>query len=73
MHKRLLSLHIRTREMILHRLATHGSDRGGSLLEYAAVIILVGGVAVAIMQLEVFNEIPTRIATSIQEVLNPGE
>ncbi|QBI53166.1 hypothetical protein [Streptomonospora litoralis] len=48
-------------------------ERGASILEYAAVIILVGGVAVALMQLEVFNDIPTTVSRAIQNVLDPPE
>ncbi|GAA4934323.1 hypothetical protein GCM10023224_13560 [Streptomonospora halophila] len=71
MAKLLVSLHLKTREMIISRLTVPRGDRGASMLEYAALIILVGGVAVALMQLEVFNEIPTTVEESIQEVLNP--
>ncbi|GAA1768230.1 hypothetical protein [Streptomonospora arabica] len=73
MAKLLVSLHLKTREMIISRLTAPRGDRGASILEYAAVIILVGGVAVAIMQLEVFNDIPTTISRSIQNVLDPSE
>lgn len=72
MHQLLLSLHARTRAMITKHLIPNNQDEGASILEYAAVIILVGGIAVAVMQLEVFKEIPTSISTSIQEVLNPN-
>ncbi|MFD0773122.1 hypothetical protein ACFQZ2_04195 [Streptomonospora algeriensis] len=72
MQKLMLYLHVHMRDLILTRSSQGRGDRGASILEYAALIILVGGVAVALMQLEVFNEIPTTVEESIQEVLNPG-
>ncbi|WP_157036176.1 hypothetical protein [Streptomonospora alba] len=66
----MLYLQVRLRDLILRRLTQSKGDQGASILEYAALIILVAGVAIALMQLSVFEEIPNQVEMAIQEILN---
>ncbi|MBV2363236.1 hypothetical protein ACFONH_10115 [Streptomonospora nanhaiensis] len=69
MQYRLLSLQARTRAMITKHLTQPNQDKGASILEYAAVIVLVAGVAVALLQLQVFDNLVNTLEQRVDELL----
>ena len=70
MQRQLLYLYMRTQQMILKRMMPRAEeDRGGSILEYAAVIVLVAGIAVALLQLQVFDNIVNTLEQRVDELL----
>ncbi|GAA4891727.1 hypothetical protein [Streptomonospora salina] len=73
MRKLMVNLHMHTRDLILRRLAQTKHDHGASILEYAAVIVLVAGVAIALLQLQVFDNLVNRIQVRVNEVLTAME
>lgn len=73
MQKLILYLQVHLRNLILRRLTQSKSDQGASILEYAAVIVLVAGIAIALLQLEVFDNLVTSLETRVQEVLDTME
>ena len=49
--------------------AGHDKDRGVSLIEYAALVLLVGALAFAIFQLEIVGRISDAVGLNVDRIL----